>query len=316
MGRNVVVPVSAALLLIAGCEPPPASGTTAEPITTAAHATVLASGQAQPGNLVVDDTYVYWSDAGDAAEDGSILSVPKSGGAVRTLATGQNVPFGVAADGSYVYWTNFDAGGTHGRVMKVARTGGTPTVLADNLAAPRGIFVDAFNVYFLTTSSVSVVSKYGGSVVALAPATCGSTLSGDETSLYWVENCVLFPPAGIVKVSKLGGVPVFLTTLAPGALAVDATNLYFGDGASLEALSKLFGGIAVPLAHQAAGPLAVDASYIYWVAAPAILRTPKLGGATKTLYTDANAQAIAVDAKSVYWLDFGIDDGAVLSLPK
>jgi hypothetical protein len=277
---------------------------------------VLATGQEQPGNLVVDDTRVYWSRAGNAASDGSIASVPQSGGSVTVLASGQNVPFGLAVDASNVYWTNFDAGGQEGQVVSVPKTGGKTQVLADRLTAPREIFVDALDIYFLTDASLMVLSKAGGPPLAIAPATCPNTLVGDATSLYWVENCVLFPPQGIVRVSKLGGVPLFLSTAAPGALAVDATNLYFGANQSLATINKLVGGVPWPLAEGAAGPVAVDDRYIYWIASPNLQRTAKLGGATTTIATDARAQAIAVDAHNVYWLDFGITDGAVLALPK
>jgi hypothetical protein len=129
-----------------------------------------------------------------------------------------------------------------------------------------------------------------------------------------VENCVLFPPSGIVKASKLGGVPVFLTSAAPGQLAVDAFDLYYDDG-KLAALSKL-GGLPWTLAGAEGGALAVDDAYVYLVSAPGIVRVPKLGGASELVAVDPRASAIAVDSRNVYWLDFGVSDGELVALTK
>jgi hypothetical protein len=302
-----------ALAMWSGCDGARVEQTGA-PLQAAAPV-VLASGQAQPENLVVDDASLYWSVAGSAAMDGAIMTVPKSGGAPVLLASGQNVPFGIAVDDSSVYWANFAAGG-QGEIMKVGKRGGTPVTLAGGLDAPRGVVVDAFNVYFLTTSAVMAVSKAGGVAIPIAATGCGNALIGDETSLYWVVNCVMFPPQGIAKVSKLGGVPVFLSTEAPGALAVDATSLYFGAGSTVYALDKFFGGLPLALSSQPGGAIAVDDRFVYFTTSPGIARVLKLGGATQTLTADPNAQGLALDPHSVYWLDFGIADGELLSLAK
>lgn len=280
--------------------------------------TVLATGQAWPSAVAVDDTNVYWSNSGFEAEDGSIATVPKSGGAVITLATRQNVPFGIAVDGESVYWTSFAAGYSgEGRVSKVAKTGGPVVTLVSGLDGPRSIYVDAFRVYFLTGNALMAVSKWGGIPVVVAPAQCGNALTGDSTSLYWVMNCVFFPPAGIQKVSKLGGVPWFISSESPGQVAIDATNVYFATWQKVATVNKILGGLSVPLSNApGSGPIAIDTWNVYFATSPGISRVSKLGGATQAVNAEAAAQGLALDATHVYWSDQGATDGRILSLPK
>ncbi len=73
--------------------------------------TTLASGQDNPGNMVVDDTSVYWA---NNSTPGAIVKVPIAGGAPITLAAGVE-PWGIAVDATSVYWTSPN----NGTVMKL-----------------------------------------------------------------------------------------------------------------------------------------------------------------------------------------------------
>jgi hypothetical protein len=112
--------------------------------------TALATGQAQPSLLAVDTDSLYWTNAGD----GSVVKVPKGGGATTVIAQGQTSPFGIAVSASGVYWT--DRAGT---VMKAPLAGGAPVTLASGQSTPYAIALDGTSVYFTNYASNGSVMK-------------------------------------------------------------------------------------------------------------------------------------------------------------
>jgi sugar lactone lactonase YvrE len=77
----------------------------------------LASGQQSfVGDLgmTADATNIYWTDFAG----GTVLKVPKIGGATTTLASGQGGPHGIAVDATSVYWTDLMAGTVMKRTPK------------------------------------------------------------------------------------------------------------------------------------------------------------------------------------------------------
>jgi hypothetical protein len=66
--------------------------------------TVLASGQALPAYLQVDDQHVYWTNSGD----GTVrrCAIEGCGDAPQALAIEQDEPWGLALDETHIYWTN------------------------------------------------------------------------------------------------------------------------------------------------------------------------------------------------------------------
>ena len=69
---------------------PAAPGTINEAPLTGGTVTTLESGQAEPTEVAVDASHIYW------ASGGTINEAPLTGGTVTTLANAQGFPGGVA----------------------------------------------------------------------------------------------------------------------------------------------------------------------------------------------------------------------------
>jgi len=110
-------------------------------------------------------------------------------------------------------------------------------------------------------------------------------------------QCVPPPPPPTVLAS--GG-------SVQGAIAVDATNVYWADWDDGPKKVSLNGGSVVTLVSgstSAAKALAVDATSVYWTAYYGeVNKVPITGGAVVTLASGQDSPlGIAVDATSVYW---------------
>lgn len=279
---------------------PPADGEVAAALAPAA---LLAAHQIQPANIAVDSSYVYFIDAGDAADRGSIRRVSKRGGAVTVLASGESEPGSLAVDGSTLYWSANTPDGV-GAIRAVAKRGGTAYSMAGNLQGAFALASDDYNLYFATRGLIMRLSKFGGVPIALAAARCVNASVVDVSSVYWVENCVITPPAGIFTVSKLfGGLALPVSSDAPGALAVDASNLYWVDNGLTRSQPK--GGGPPRLlydTHNYGAVVASDASNLYLTVDRSILRLAKAGGAPTPVWTgDFVPNGAAVDGGRIYF---------------
>ena len=126
--------------------PAPVSTVWAVPRDGQAPPRALATGQTQPRTLTLDDTHVYWVEAGA----GAISRVPKAGGVPELLATGQAGAAGLAMDAASVYWTNEPAGTVH----SVPKLGGEMTTVASGLSNPSFVAVDSVAVFYESGGSL------------------------------------------------------------------------------------------------------------------------------------------------------------------
>jgi hypothetical protein len=296
----------------------------------------LASGQAGPGVIAIDDTSVYWANmANVTAGAGSIMKVAKAGGAAVTLAAKQSGPQAIALDAASIYWVNYGTppAFTDGAVLTVAKDGsGVPTEIAAGQASPLGIAIQGSALYWSTVDQIMMIDKADPSA---KPAVVASgqvrprEIVAAGTALYWLNFGTLtgnMPSSdGSVMMLPQGGAPVALAsnlTLASG-LTVDSVAAYLYwrvEGAIMRA--PLGGGPAEVFIGGLTSPpwrIAADATTVYWTEAL------YFGGAvnaaavsTRQKITLAPNQTflwgIAIDQTSVYWAVFGDGENAVTGL--
>lgn len=289
----------------------------------------LATVPGQTVGIAVDATHVYFT----SPNLGTVLKVPKGGGATTTLASAISGPTGIAVDSTSVYW----AANTGGNVYKAPLGGGNSTVLANAQGGPLSIAVDATNVYWTNANGAGTVMKIpigGGTPTVLAsgqPTPLGIAIDADY--VYWVNGFFGSNNATVNKVPIGGGLPITLASgqTRPTGIAVDSTSVYWntvvGNGADSLLKCPLAGcpgNIPTILASsQQIGHMsnliliAVDATNVYWPAGPEgkIKRVGINGGVPIELADlQASPNAVVADANTIYWTT--VQGGKIMKLAK
>ncbi len=253
---------------------------------------VLATAQAWPGSLTVDEQRVYW-----ATSDGTIAATDRCGGAaVEVLATAQASPQSVVVAGANIYWVNYASGG-EGDLMVMPRAGGTPASLAV-LRGPLGLAIDGASAFVLALDGLYRVPLAGGAASLLAPATCphgGPWRASGE--IVWSEDCVMFGTPRIVRLAGTtastlvsGEAPeslaiadgrAYWTTWSSGGPRVRTVPLAGGAPSTLATLSGFASSIAASASHVLVGGEAADGQR-------AVLAVPREGGAPVLVTGAAN----------------------------
>jgi hypothetical protein len=156
-------------------------------------ATTLASGQASPAGLAVDEQNVYWTNSGMRIQDGAVMRVARAGGTPTTLASGQwGVGADIAVGSGHVFWTGNSGGTETPTVRKVPIDGGGVTVVVSSLSNGAGIAVDPWRIYWVNFDvaggSVRSMPIDGGSPTVLADQVNPRGLAIDGTNVYWTES--------------------------------------------------------------------------------------------------------------------------------
>lgn len=163
----------------------------------------IGSYNGSPGYLVVDDTYVFWSDTSSRA----IMKVSQMGGTPEIVAS-SSYPQGIALDPDYVYWTD----SSQGTILRVPKSGGKGEPLASGQDTPVQIAVDGDFVYWTDTSdlglgSVMRATKSGGPATTLASGLGMASnqhrgpwaIAIDDVAIYWTE---IYGRGAVMRVAK------------------------------------------------------------------------------------------------------------------
>ncbi|HEY1690694.1 MAG TPA: hypothetical protein VGG39_00945 [Polyangiaceae bacterium] len=242
--------------------------------------------------LQVDATAVYaLLIAETAGASTQVMKIPLAGGTPVTLATDPEYSEALAVYGGTAYWVDTsgppdDASTTDGLVMSVSTGGGTPAALARDQGAPVTVAADATGVYWGDASQCPQVQ-------AQPPCTA---------------------VGGIVTLPAGGSTPVVLATgqQAPEAIALDATNVYWGTSDGRVMSIPKSGGTATQLAYYEANIqyLVVAGSNVYWTTGTGdVMQTPVAGGSTTAVVVGfEQITSIAADATNLYWAQYDEQD--------
>jgi hypothetical protein len=205
--------------------------------------------------MAIDDARIYFATLDDSSFVGTIHSMAKNGGPIKTLVSGIATPFDLAVDGQFVYWAavgtstddDFLGDGSIGRANK--GDGSDVINLASNLSTPLFLTVDATHVYFSEVGSgrgnpsagLRRVSLTGGTVLKLVDGVPVGPMAVDSSAVYF-SSVNSGESLDISSMPKSGGTPRLLLTNLEDTetLKVWASTLYFtgtiGDVLNLSAI--------------------------------------------------------------------------------
>jgi hypothetical protein len=145
-----------------------------------------------PTAFAIQGDTVYVASFGNP---GSVVGIPKAGGANVTLVANQAHPGSIAADASGVYWSDWGTAGSWGALMRANLDGSAVTVLLagepSNAISISSLAIDQDDVFWTEQGAgrVMKISKSGG-----APQVIAEGLSGPNRimtyggNIYWLEQ--------------------------------------------------------------------------------------------------------------------------------
>ena len=161
-----------------------------------------------PTYVQVDDTYIYWANAGTTGTDGSVYRAKLDGSLPVALAKNQGPVYGIAIDDTTVYFTT-----TNGLVASVPKSSDgsvAPTTL-DQGSYNYNIVVDATDIYWLdegknalrhrAKSGTAAETIASTQLTGIDPSISVSTtyLTLDATHVYWVAG---FGNGAVISVTR------------------------------------------------------------------------------------------------------------------
>ncbi len=249
---------------------------------------VLATFGAAVRHLAIDSTLVYAtiaptldSDAGgDAGPSGSIVAVPRNGGAPVTIESG-GAPDAILVAGNFLVWS--DSSGAPGQSVVYRAslsTAGAASPVASGLEGPVTFVSDGTNVFFasnivgasgITVDRAGLAGGGASNVTTVAGELTAGPLVTDGTSLYVAANGLA---GGEVVRVPAGGGPVDVIWSSPSvhaiALAFAAGTVYIAAGATgtdggLIAVHVAAPATTTPLGSGSFTPtaMALDGSFAY-----------------------------------------------------
>lgn len=185
--------------------------------------------------IAVSGEHVYF-----ATNSGVVERVPADGvGAIEPVATVAGRPRALSVDDQgAVYVATSVTEGQGGSIVKVAAPGVEPAVLTTSAASPCAMTRDGHELFFTAERAVHRVPVEGGAPATVAAgASSACAIATDGRDLWFASG------AGLMRAPAAGGpaaaVSVAKKALAtPGAVAVDASHVYWLEGTAVLRLAK------------------------------------------------------------------------------
>jgi hypothetical protein len=200
----------------------------------------IATGQSKPFGIALEDTYVYWTNLGDADAPtpvaGSVMRATFAGADRYTLAGGQDDAYGVSVDGERAYWTIHRAAGS---VHSAQLPRGAPEPLASMQYFPWSIVATGERVYWRADTKVVSSVPGGTPETFVAEDVKVYGLAVDDDDVYWttvssVRKAPRRPDRGGSTAVLASDQPL------PQGLAIDDVYVYWtnSDGGTVMRLVK------------------------------------------------------------------------------
>jgi hypothetical protein len=179
----------------------------------------LAVGLQDPQRLAIDDTHLYWIDAGT-----TIMRIPRGGGyAEYFVLSGRDIR-DLALDSTHLYYVDRDRAGVFG----VPLYGGMEVVLATGLSDLSEVAADGTRVYWTTANGIArldVTEPTAPTETVANSLSAPRWLTAAGGHLYWTSA----EEGTVMRVSKKGGSPETIAAHQdePQKVVVDTTAVYW-----------------------------------------------------------------------------------------
>ncbi len=151
---------------------------------TGGKAEVFVDQQMAPGNIVVDDKFVYWT------TPSSIMKKAKAGGTPEVVlqASDKEGIDKLEQDGGDLYFGFRGAGQSRWALRKISKVGGEPQTIAKTFSLKQFV-IDEQNIYFFDEDGLSAdvlcrVSKNGGDVAKLDTGYASGVMTQSKSSVF------------------------------------------------------------------------------------------------------------------------------------
>ncbi len=201
--------------------------------SNACSAQSFASGQSSPERITLGGNgngTVYWTNFGSGTSaDGSIVSLPLSGGTPLTLETGRMTPQGIGADDFYIFWAESASNQIVRRPLGTSMLTALP---AGASSSPTAVAMGGGSVYWSDGVAGGSVDTSLEGTLAIAPVQGGQatpwSIAVDATYVYWVDFA---NPGAVWQVAISGGQKQQVGTgdIYPIRIASDATSAFWID---------------------------------------------------------------------------------------
>lgn len=290
--------------------------------------TVVATGGVAPSHLVVDSTYLYWTDG--LAESGAVYKVPlgAESAAPSHVVDTTYTPASLAVDATYAYWIYEGETASTSAIVKAPLTGGGDSItLATGVGAPDELGVDATRVYWTDYESVSAVPLAGGSVQQLVMDPFAQRLVVRGTRAYWSTGHAVHS----VDLADPAATPTSVDTSYLLTYGADGANVYWvttnEDGPMFQSITllaaPLAGGPARKLVTETANTnfllplIQVDDSGVYWSDGSVIRRVGIDGSGPRDVAGASTIYSFVLGASDIYFsTDAGTGTGEIRKVPK